>query len=351
MRTAAAHQLPRRLTGAFGPWVTRTPLRSIRVAAPSPRLIHEGAYRVPLPGGRGTFSRASMKGRAVDDKDQRGPAPNWSFWIDLSKVELWQAVVLSLDREPGANITALTANEVPDSIADEYWRRLQIAKANAREVFPPLASLPISENRLLLERVSLATFGAWALTLSWEMPEDFPGMAQAQIQKYKLLNDLWDESGLQSLCCGLVPNRSRSATAELNEAGEAIRRAVLAGTLRVEREPSDATAGDRMYGHSRFFDPAEAARWAAPKFPKFPFKPEDFDTGDRSANGVTPRVAWLRGLYALLPAIIRDKGSHEVTVVHHRRTAAKPVHAHRHHCTAAFVTRWPAATPSPVIST
>lgn len=89
--------------------------------------------------------------------------------------------------------------------------------------------------------------------------------------------DLWSERELEHLCCGLAPDASRSSTDELNQAAEAIRRGVLNKSLPCVC-PSDATAGDRLYGHARFFRPGEAIAWAAPKFPKFPkfALPEEF---------------------------------------------------------------------------
>ena len=81
--------------------------------------------------------------------------------------------------------------------------------------------------------------------------------------------DLWSEGELGALCCGLEPNAARSSTEDLNNAAEAIRRAVLNKTLACVC-PTDATAGDKLYGHARFFRPADAIQWAASKFPNLP---------------------------------------------------------------------------------
>lgn len=97
--------------------------------------------------------------------------------------------------------------------------------------------------------------------------------------------DLWSEADLQALCCGLEPNAGRPCTAQLNDAAEKIRRAVLAKVLPVASQPADATDGDRMYGHYRFFDPATATSWAKPKFPAFfPYSAADFN-GPRAFVG------------------------------------------------------------------
>ena len=94
-------------------------------------------------------------------------------------------------------------------------------------------------------------------------------MDKSTIEKWEKEN-LWSEGELQELCCGLTPNGARPNTEELNSASEAIRRAVLSKALPCVC-PSDATAGDKLYGHARFFRPDDAIRWAAPKFPQFPF--------------------------------------------------------------------------------
>ena len=105
--------------------------------------------------------------------------------------------------------------------------------------------------------------------MSKELDKDFEETANVNFSQYKD-KDLWSEATLQELCCGLEPGGVRPRDVWLNEAAEDIRLAVLAGKLPVI-SPSDASAGDRMYGHARFFRPADAIRWAAPKFPKFPF--------------------------------------------------------------------------------
>lgn len=97
--------------------------------------------------------------------------------------------------------------------------------------------------------------------------------------------DLWSEADLQALCSGLEPNAARPSTAALNDAAEKIRRAVLAKRLPVASQPIDATAGDVMYAHHRFFEPAAAVRWAAPKFPAFPYSLADFESKNTQAIG------------------------------------------------------------------
>lgn len=89
-------------------------------------------------------------------------------------------------------------------------------------------------------------------------------------EEYKT-HDLWDFRELKALCCGIQPNGTdyRPFMEELNDAEERIRRACFAGTLSFKSH-EDRSVGDTLYGHNRFFIPADAARWAIPLFPKFP---------------------------------------------------------------------------------
>lgn len=81
---------------------------------------------------------------------------------------------------------------------------------------------------------------------------------------------LWSESELKSLCCGLAGQVDLEPhLEEINTAAEMIRRACLAGDLEY-KSPIDASQGDKLYGHARFFRPVDAVNWALPLFPKFP---------------------------------------------------------------------------------
>ena len=86
--------------------------------------------------------------------------------------------------------------------------------------------------------------------------------------KYKLCPS-WSLSELTDLCCGLYPSLGRENFDEINWAREMICRECLAGDLPF-KDPIDASDGDILYGHNRFFHPADAAKWAIPLFPKFP---------------------------------------------------------------------------------
>jgi hypothetical protein len=104
---------------------------------------------------------------------------------------------------------------------------------------------------------------------------------------------LWSEADLQALCCGLEPDGARPWTEELNKAAEAIRRAVLAEDIPVIA-PDDATAGDKLYGHARFFKPAAVIPWASAmfeKFPRFPFQTEEKPLQQRERNTLLVVIA------------------------------------------------------------
>lgn len=115
---------------------------------------------------------------------------------------------------------------------------------------------------------------------------------------------LWSEAELRDFCCGMFPDLARTNTAELNDAKEAIMRAVLAKELPC-MSPADATTADRMYGHARFFRPDDAIRWANTSglFPEFPF-PSPVDTPpegkELSARELTTYENIIGGLLGLM---------------------------------------------------
>jgi len=124
--------------------------------------------------------------------------------------------------------------------------------------------------------------------------------------------DLWSLHDLSALCCGLTPDKSRPASAPLNEAEEAIRRAWLAGVLAVI-SPSDTSAGDHLYGHAHFFRPAEATRWAGKRFPAFPFTESDFEETSTTSIVELPDVSAPRWPW----------GTHETDLLRHLAAAAE----------------------------
>jgi|GEM_PF-1987110 len=105
-------------------------------------------------------------------------------------------------------------------------------------------------------------------------------------EEYKT-HDLWDLRELKALCCGIQPNGTNYEPfiEELNNVEERIRRACFAGTLPF-KSPTDRSVGDALYGHDRFFRPADAARWAIPLFSKFPKELHDLPGQDQAEETV-----------------------------------------------------------------
>jgi len=97
-----------------------------------------------------------------------------------------------------------------------------------------------------------------------------------EIEKQRWLSkDAWSEKETAWLLCGSNYEAADNAprAADFNQASEALRRAVLTKRLRAI-EPEDASDGDRLYGHHRFFDPAAVIAWAGDRFPNFPLQAE-----------------------------------------------------------------------------
>lgn len=134
---------------------------------------------------------------------------------------------------------------------------------------------------------------------------------QATIEIWKN-KDLWSEKELQELCCGLRPNEARPNTDELNQAVEAIKRAILSKKLPCIC-PSDATQADRLYGHARFFTPADAIKWAAPRFSEFPFMANSQEAqllkrSDSEESGQSERKKLLKHV-AVLALVLAERVS------------------------------------------
>ncbi len=107
-------------------------------------------------------------------------------------------------------------------------------------------------------------------------------------KKAWLSKELWSEQETAWLLCGeLYPSSRAPSNNEYNEASEALRRAILAKRLAVI-EPIDATAGDRLYGHSRFFRPDDVITWVAGRFPNFPFDDESQSIASKHMRKAEP---------------------------------------------------------------
>jgi hypothetical protein len=114
-------------------------------------------------------------------------------------------------------------------------------------------------------------------------------LEESEFRRWAELHDSWFERDFVALCCGLMPDGGRPNTEELNQAAAAIKAAVLAGTLKSIPDPS-ASAGDVVYGSARSFLPTDAIAWAAPRFPKFPYRetPTQAEEGLQDGGGANP---------------------------------------------------------------
>lgn len=133
----------------------------------------------------------------------RAPAADWSHWAHMSKVELWQAVALSMDRQPptaldglGRQLDQRFNNRARVLLGSEFSVRLSIAlshleprdgrKAGALHV---VASLAAGRRAM----VDLREFAAWTQGLrrpGWLLPEQFPMAAETTASAPAEVN--WD---------------------------------------------------------------------------------------------------------------------------------------------------------------
>lgn len=96
------------------------------------------------------------------------PRAEWAEWKQYGSVKLWQAVALSVDRQPPTNPNKWIKPSGFDVAVDkearaEFRERLRIA---ASHVGIKLKSVTISDNRIcsLLE---LKSFVVWASAIGW----------------------------------------------------------------------------------------------------------------------------------------------------------------------------------------
>jgi hypothetical protein len=110
-------------------------------------------------------------------------------------------------------------------------------------------------------------------------------MTDDQKQKW-LSKDAWSEQETVWLLCGkdYTASNNTPEDGESNDARESLRRAVLMKVLSAVA-PIDASAGDRLYGHARFFRPDNVIRWANGKWSDFPFA-----LSDCAPNGIPERT-------------------------------------------------------------
>ena len=137
--------------------------------------------------------------------------PDWSLWTHIPQPPLWQAVALSLDLSPDAHRVGW--NNSPDScstLPPDFNKRMRIAMAN-------LAALnlvrDVSKPSHMLQ-VPMATFSAWARSIGWPLPENFPGagVASAQMAAQVSIEPVGRAHGAQEIADCLVKAREVAKT-------------------------------------------------------------------------------------------------------------------------------------------
>src|ERR1017187_8380227 len=230
--------------------------------------------------------------------------PKWKFWETKTKAELWECAYLGCNLNPRSDSCRdIDTFGIEDKRVAELLELLidRVNGSQWREFFSDVEYRQ-SSNRT---GVSLPEFAAWCKHIEWDIPAELAALASNNSMKLgKMENldkylhmDLWSDSDLQALLCGLPPDGARPLNADLNEAATAIQRAVTAGVLHpINKE--NATPGDRVYAQHRYFRPADAIRWANSKralFPAFPFSMDSIQQApppavEQTSPGVKPEV-------------------------------------------------------------
>ena len=128
----------------------------------------------------GSGRNLTVDGRRMLLGEDPGSNVDWSMWRSMATVELWEALALSVDRDP--------AHPPPPSSTDQvnkdYERRLRIAESH----LGPGGTLQLvrGASSHTGARVSLPVFAAWALSLGWNLPDAFP---RAVVDSSRILID------------------------------------------------------------------------------------------------------------------------------------------------------------------
>lgn len=112
------------------------------------------------------------------------PDIDWDDWRRMQAVELWQAVMLSCDEDPGDEELDPVDGDLPSSASAEAARRARIA-GNAVAVQLPV----VRQNAayFLRSTVELAVFAAWARDQQhWALPCPMEQMADDELLKQQI---------------------------------------------------------------------------------------------------------------------------------------------------------------------
>jgi hypothetical protein len=103
--------------------------------------------------------------------------PDWSVWRNLPKVQVWQAVALSLGVDPSAigsyGVTRVLANKIGPDL-HEFRKRLLVAEANLGLSFMDMdLGRPVAGPKAMRD-IMLSQFASWVVTTGWQLPDAFP---------------------------------------------------------------------------------------------------------------------------------------------------------------------------------
>jgi len=118
--------------------------------------------------------------------------PDWSEWSLMPKVEVWQAVALSMNLEPhdlrrdahtpllGFGSFFKQGSFASPAIEREFEKRLRILEANLEnsEQFPDAV---VNYGELRLSIVALPEFSAWAVSAGWDIPGKLLGVVKKSV--------------------------------------------------------------------------------------------------------------------------------------------------------------------------
>ena len=99
---------------------------------------------------------------------------DWSLWGSFVTAEVWEAVALSFGAEPSSlpvNWRPINGCDCFAGCPSDYRARLRVACDHAMHGnLECLLLVPIS----VQYRVSLVVFADWALSIGWDLPDEFP---------------------------------------------------------------------------------------------------------------------------------------------------------------------------------
>ena len=105
--------------------------------------------------------------------------PDWDFWLDIGEVEAWQAVLLSLDIEPGSHDIDVTTHLLTPALDKQHERDFKKRTIKLEKRIP--FDFKIYGHRPycggLFNQIKVADFSGWAIAQSWDIPQHLSEIA------------------------------------------------------------------------------------------------------------------------------------------------------------------------------